>query len=398
MALQGNLRDFAATEILQLLGTQKKTGCLTLEWNTERALVYVQEGRIVSTRRPGMSKDDPLLNFLLKIHRLSEEQYRGILTIQKESNRDLEDLLANGRYLETNELAGYVERQILDDLMRITRWENGTYRFDPNHKWPGTPLVRLNIEGAMMEAARRVDEQRRFVSVFKDPHQLLGVMDLPDPSEPLSEEERELFGIIDGRHTVAEVVEAASLSEYEAYESLFRMLESKWLNFVGRKEPGAPEAPAPLARPARARQATSALREIAVALLMIALFVGLRYAGTQLQPPPVVADPRDPFVASSVRDLRFALDLYRRERGGYPVHLEELVEDRWIDAAQLRVPGCVLHYQRGRDGLDYRLDLSPARCSASRTSHGAADARSSNTPSGRSAGSTSEMRRSSSRP
>jgi len=361
MALQGNLRDFAATEILQLLGTQKKTGCLTLEWNTERALVYVQEGRIVSTRRPGMSKDDPLLNFLLKIHRLSEEQYRGILTIQKESNRDLEDLLANGRYLETNELAGYVERQILDDLMRITRWENGTYRFDPNHKWPGTPLVRLNIEGAMMEAARRVDEQRRFVSVFKDPHQLLGVMDLPDPSEPLSEEERELFGIIDGRHTVAEVVEAASLSEYEAYESLFRMLESKWLNFVGRKEPGAPEAPAPLARPARARQATSALREIAVALLMIALFVGLRYAGTQLQPPPVVADPRDPFVASSVRDLRFALDLYRRERGGYPVHLEELVEDRWIDAAQLRVPGCVLHYQRGRDGLDYRLDLSRAR-------------------------------------
>ena len=360
MALQGNLRDFAATEILQLLGTQKKTGCLTLEWNTERALVYVQEGRIVSTRRPGMSKDDPLLNFLLKIHRLSEEQYRGILTIQKESNRDLEDLLANGRYLETNELAGYVERQILDDLMRITRWENGTYRFDPNHKWPGTPLVRLNIEGAMMEAARRVDEQRRFVSVFKDPHQLLGVMDLPDPSEPLSEEERELFGIIDGRHTVAEVVEAASLSEYEAYESLFRMLESKWLNFVGRKEPGAPEAPAPLARPARARQATSALREIAVALLMIALFVGLRYAGTQLQPPPVVADPRDPFVASSVRDLRFALDLYRRERGGYPVHLEELVEDRWIDAAQLRVPGCVLHYQRGRDEERRISEVEPA--------------------------------------
>ena len=56
MALQGNLRDFASTEILQLLGTQKKSGCLALEWGTEKAVVWVQEGRIVSTRPTGVSK------------------------------------------------------------------------------------------------------------------------------------------------------------------------------------------------------------------------------------------------------------------------------------------------------------------------------------------------------
>ncbi len=361
MALQGNLRDFAATEILQLLGTQKKTGCLTLEWNTERALVYVQEGRIISTRKPGMSKEDPLLHFLLKVHRLSEEQYRGILTIQKESNRDLEDLLHNGRYIDADELAGYVERQILDDLMRVTRWESGTYRFDPNQRWSGTPLVKLNIEGAMIEAARRVDEQRRFVSVFKDPYQLLGVLDLPDPSEPLSEEEREIFGIIDGHHTVAEVVEAASLSEYEAYEALFRMLEAHWLEFVGRRDPGAPEGPQPGPRAKRGPATVSPWRELVMAMLVVAVCAGLRFAAPPLYPHPAAADPRDPFTASQLRDLRFALDLYRRERGTYPTHLEDLVEDRWITAEQTRVPGCVMRYQRGADGLDYRLDLTQSR-------------------------------------
>ena len=64
MALQGNLHDFSALEILQLLGSQKKSGCLVLEWNTERALVWVTDGRIVSTRAHGMSKDDPLAAFL----------------------------------------------------------------------------------------------------------------------------------------------------------------------------------------------------------------------------------------------------------------------------------------------------------------------------------------------
>ncbi len=160
MALQGNLRDFSATEILQLVGTQKKSGCLTLEWNTERAVVWVQEGRIVSTRMPGVVKDDPLLAFLLCTHRLSDEQYRGLITIQRESNRDVEDLLLNGRYLDSTELASFVERQILDDLMRIVRWDNGTYRFDPNSKWPLTPLVMLSMEGVMIEAAGIPDTTR----------------------------------------------------------------------------------------------------------------------------------------------------------------------------------------------------------------------------------------------
>ena len=85
MALQGNLHDFSAMEILQLLGSQKKSGCLVLEWNTERAMVWVTDGKVVSTRAHGMSKDDPLAAFLLQTHRLSDEQFRGLFTIQKES-------------------------------------------------------------------------------------------------------------------------------------------------------------------------------------------------------------------------------------------------------------------------------------------------------------------------
>ena len=219
MALQGNLRDFSVTEILQLLGSQKKTGCLKLEWNTERAQIHVlgrPHHRLAHAR---YAPDDPLLQFLLKVHRLSDEQRRGLLSIHKESGRDLEDLLINGRYVDVEELKLYIERQILNDLMRVVRWDNGAYRFEPKEVWPGPPLVKLSMEGGLIEAARRVDEQKRFVSKFKNPYDLLGVRDLPDPDEPLAEEEKELFGIIDGLHTVAEVVEAAPLSEYEAYEA-----------------------------------------------------------------------------------------------------------------------------------------------------------------------------------
>jgi len=357
VALQGNLRDFSATEILQLVGTQKKTGCLMMEWNTERAVLYTLDGRIISTRNPGMQKDDPLLAFLRKVHRLSEEQYRGILTIQKESNRDLEDLLLNGRYLEADELAGYVERQILDDLTRLVRWEDGSYRFDPHTRWNAPPIVRLSIEGALIEAARRVDEQKRFVQIFKDPYQLLGVRDLPDPNAPLSEEERELFGIVDGQHTVQEIVEAAPLSEYEAYEALFRMTQENWIEVTGRRDPGLTITTPEPQEARRAPQVASIAREVLVGVAVVALAFGLHLAADRIaaaSPPPPA---HDVFAVAQMRDLRFALELYRREHARYPDRLDELVDARWISDEQERVPGYRVTYRAVGSGQDYRLDL-----------------------------------------
>src|SRR5262245_11116952 len=354
MALQGNLHDFSAMEILQLLGSQKKSGCLVLEWNTERALVWVTDGRIVSTRAHGMSKDDPLAAFLIQTHRLSDEQFRGLLTIQRESGRDLEDLLTNGRYVEAGELAPLVERQILNDLTRLVRWENGTYRFDPNVRWPGAALITLSTEGAMMEAARRVDEQKHFVSTFKDPYQLLGVHDLPDPSEPLSDEEREIFGIVDGQHTVAEVVAAAPLCEYEAYESLHRMLQAHWIEFVGRRDPGLSTV-TPVAPPLRAdRHGPRWLSEVIVAAAVLAAVVVVRFAAASIHVAHAPDPATDVYAACDARDLRYAVELYARERGKLPRRLEDLVEDRWLSDAQLHVPGYVVQYRLVEGGQGYQ--------------------------------------------
>ena len=356
MALQGNLRDFSASEILQLVGTQKKSGCLALEWSTERAVVWVLEGRIVSTRQPGLVKDDPLLAFLRVSHRLSDEQHRGLLTIQKESGRDLEDLLLNGRYLDEQELAGFIERQILADLARIVRWDNGTYRFDPNSKWTQAPLVMLSMEGVMIEAARRADEEKRFVTLFRDPHQLLGVRDLPDPDDPLSDEERELFGIIDGHHTVANVVLAAPLSEYEAYEALQRMLDANWIEFVGRQDPGS-TAPAPREAARPTTRGNPFLHELVIAAVVLLAMGALRFASAQLALNDRPAPRNDVYAAAQMRDLRYALDLYARENGRYPARLEELVEDHWVGRDQVSPAGYILLYRLEPGERTYRLDL-----------------------------------------
>src|SRR5258705_5379813 len=129
MALQGTLHEFSATEILQLLATQRKTGCLVLEKDRERACVYVLDGRIVSTRSDVEPDQDSLYRFLRRVRRLSEEQLRGIVSLQAESDRDLEDLIVRGRYLDAEELAVILERQILADLTAMIEWTDWNYGF-----------------------------------------------------------------------------------------------------------------------------------------------------------------------------------------------------------------------------------------------------------------------------
>jgi hypothetical protein len=213
------------------------------------------------------------------------------------------------------------------------------------------------MEGALIEAARRVDEQMRYVQQFKDPYQLLGVRDLPDPDEPLSEEEKDLFGIIDGQHTVAEVVGAAPLSEYEAYEALHRMLEAQWIEIVGRRDPG---AATPAAAPAAPRPVTrfSPLHEIAVACAVIVPMIALPLA-THVWKSRVDARSAtsDVFADQRLGVVREVLDLYRREHGRYPDRLSRLVEDDWVRADQLAIPPRRLHYRLLDGGARYQLDL-----------------------------------------
>jgi hypothetical protein len=373
MAFHGSLQEFSSSDILQLFGTQKKSGCLILERGDRRTRVFVKDGRIVSTRDTGSLANDLLMRFLRRIRRLSEEQLRGIATLHQESGRDLEDLLLNGRYLEGEELASIIERQILEDLTEIVEWTDGTYRFDPAQPWPFPPIARLNMEAALIEAARRADESRRFHDTFRDLQQIVSVCNLPAPESELTEEESELFAVIDGQHTVAEVVAAAPLSEYEAFEAMQQMLETGWIELLARREsapadaaiadtaPATGQTPRPLGPVGGFRHAwrpVSLPRELAVAAMVVALLVGLRFVAQAVQHPLGARGRETVFAAAQVRDVRSALELYRREQGRYPERLEDLVTEQWLEDRQLVVNGERIRYRLNPERGDYDLMLS----------------------------------------
>lgn len=360
MALSGNLREFALSEILQLLSSQRKTGSLRLTRGAESQVVYLLEGRIAAVRDRGFGADDPFVRFLRRIHRLSEEQLRGIASIHAESGRDLEDLLLNGRYLEREEMVALYERLVLTVLNELLGWEDGTYSFSPVSP-PESPLtVSFGTEAMLMESVRRLDEYRRYTAKLKDPGLVLGMKELPDPDTELSEEEKELFGLVDGRHTLGDLVAEASLTDYEAYEALYKLIEAGWIEISGRRAPtqSVPEVAAKSAEP-RTWKVEFAMAGACLVLVAMANLAAWRTTNPALLVPAGFEE--DVFARLGMKDVRLALDLYRHQHGSYPASLEDLVGDGWLKRAQLSPDGYPLIYRRLPNGNAYDLEVGRER-------------------------------------
>ena len=95
-----------------------------------------------------------------------------------------------------------------------------------------------------------------------------------------------------------------------------------------------------------------------MAVLLIAAVAALRVTAHFVTPAAPRSAATDIFAAAQLRDVRMALDLYRREHGAYPAALSRARGDPWLSRDQLRVAGHDLSYRCGLDGQEYRLDLT----------------------------------------
>ena len=342
-ALSGSLREFHLSEIIQLLSGQHKTGCLTLSSEKEQVHLYFDEGRLSGVRPPGLSDRDPLMLFLRRTRWLSEEQLRGVESLHAESGRDLVDILLNGRYMDDEDLGTIYERMAIDLLFRLLSWQDAQYSFAPGSP-PESPLpLSFSTDAMLMESVRRLDEHKRYLRELPEAHEIPGLRELPDPDAELSEEEKEIFALVDGNRTVAEIVATAPLCDFEALEGLSSLFENKWLEVVGSREVGGSRVERKVEKPAPKRRPMEWIFVGGMAAGLVALV--LATLPMRFRPPTAVGDPvTDPHERARLADVRAALAVYRHEHGRFPRDLTELVESEWLRAEQLRFPGYDLRY------------------------------------------------------
>lgn len=392
MALKGTLKDFSLADIFQLIGIQKKTGVLTLKSRKEVVTVSFVEGSVVSSDSLHRRLEDRIGTVLVKSGRITEGQLQEALRIQKNTLKRMGNILVENKFIDPDGLREALQIQISQMIYRLFRWRDGEYDFTQEERvdYDKEHIVPMSAESILMEGARILDEWpmiekgiKGFSTVFR--HANVEIAPAPRAGAgagedgaaravTLSEEERKVYQLVDGKRMVQEITERCSLSEFDTCRILYELVGRQLIEEV--KTAGQrPAAVAPIPAPAAPRAAPGALLGAGYLILVVAagglvmrraetIVQGIVRGGSAvpyLTPfirPEEVGSIRDAIARSRMQRIDFAIQVYYLRNRGYPEALVRLVTDHLLRPSAILDPmGRPFGYEILPGG--YRILFSP---------------------------------------
>jgi hypothetical protein len=346
MGLEGTLRDFSMTDLVQMLGIQRKTGMLRVEASEDRILVSFDAGQIVSADSEASSLDERVGNLLVRSGRLAPAELLRALEGRKETQASLGSLLLRDAYVSIDDLREAVRLQVQRIVLPAFRWSEGKFRFNPGAvATHDGPVLALPADVILMESTQILDEGPRLESKIPSRdlviHRAPGVENLRlvvrsdeagEGAVLVSRREAETWKWIDGRRRVADILERAFLSDLDVYRGLSDLLDRNLIS-VEHVQPR-------LGSGRQQRQPWMSARAIGLWLIFLLLAASawvevprgawnvlLRPRGERREVANILGSVSLARQASIERAVR----VYYDATGQYPKSLEDLLKARVLD-------------------------------------------------------------------
>jgi hypothetical protein len=368
MALQGDLRDFSITEIVQLIGQQFKTGVLNVQHGRKKVEIYFVDGMIVHVFSNYRAKQDLLGEILVKAQVITQQQLDQALKIQQETLQYLGEILIDLQWLKKEEVLRVIQNQIYETIYDLFRWGEGHFRFDLKlvEKYRRIPLA-LSPENALLNVLRMLDEwpqienkiSSSYIVFEKVPaEEMVDRYGMEELGEKMSAEGEVVHGLVDGERTVQEIIDRSLLGNYNVFDSLVKLEETGLIRRVGMERPGFRG----IVSGKTFRNISLTLRFGVLLAILFILIISFKpflkdvVMNSRIEKPEVKLP-----IAYSGRlhrtKIMKALEIYFMESGKYPEDLQQLVSSGILaDRDLLAEDGQPYRYKVDGGG---RISLSP---------------------------------------
>jgi len=363
MALQGTLKDFSITEIIQLIGQQLKTGILRVRRGKNLAEIHFVDGMIVHVYSNYRGKKDLIGEILVKAKLITEEQLERVLRIQKETLKYLGEILVELQLLTKDHILQVISTQIYETIYELFWWEDGTFNFDLKlvESYKKIPFA-LSAEQVLLSILRMVDEwseiEKKVYSpnlVFRKVPQEKTLDPISSPNylkEKLTSEQELVYNLVDGQRTVQEIIDRSLLGRFNASDILADLME------IGLIEVARIETPSFFKKVSTFRF-REVLTYVYCGASLLAIILLLAYFK-----PSVLHHLTDSKIERAdldipmnlthkvqIQRIKNALEIYYMEQGKYPDRIEELVSTRLLQKDDL-------YY---RKGVAYQYELKEGK-------------------------------------
>ena len=348
MGLEGTLHAFSAMDVLGLLGSQRKTGVLTVESPEDEITISFLGGQIVMAESAARSLNDRVAALLAKSGKLAPDRLRAALAEQKETREPLAVLLARQRAVSPGDLAQALRLQISRISLSAFRWSEGRFKFREDRAvgHDASLFDPIPTEAVLKESAKGREEWPKLEArvssldtVYRrapafEKLRLIHSRDQAGPGALLvSQREAEIWACVDGKRGVRAILDQVFLSDLDVYRGLSELLDR------GLVAP-APIDPETRVQP-RPRTPRISARAIGLwALLLLLLASAVRQLPRNplnlfLRPAGERRETRELFKSVSLARLAAverAVRVYYDSSGRYPKTLQDLLESGVLTA------------------------------------------------------------------
>ena len=365
MALQGTLKDFSITEIIQLIGQQLKTGVLRIRRGKDLVEIHFVDGMIVHVYSNYRGKKDLIGEILVKAELITQEQLDRVLKIQKESLKYLGEILVELQLLTKDDVLKVISTQIYETIYELFWWDDGQFNFDLKlvESYKKIPFA-LSTEQVLLNILRMVDEWSEIEKKIYSPHlvfkRALKVEEksgdgLPSQSylkEKLTSEQELIYNLVEGTRTVQDIIDRSLLGKFNASEILVD------LSGMGLIEMGEIRTPGIIKKVRMVnfrRVLTFTYYGVFLLFIFLVLFYFrpsfLRHLWDSKIDRADIDVPVQLVHKTQLDRIKNALEIYFLEKGQYPSRLEELIAARLLQKSDLFY----------RKGVSYQYELKDGK-------------------------------------
>jgi len=354
MALKGSMRDFGISEILQLIGQQKKTGTLTVEDKSRKVEILMDQGNIVGAKYEPMSPAYDLGEVLVKSGLISDEQLKMAKKDHESSLKPMEQIMLNAKAVDSRELKSIKSMTTLEIIYSLFLWKTGDYSFEAGpvsyaQQWT-TPI---SSEQVLMDGYRVKDEWPSIEKVIPNGNMILERTEADADSSDLTAEQSKVLRLVDGERTAEDIVFLSRDVSFETYKVLKELIEADVVRTAGS------------AIGVEQRDFTGIAIQ-GVALFIVILVFALALSGILSNMSRMkgrnVAD-KALALSETVEALHgmdrvgASLSLVRLMKGTYPEDLDQLVKMKEVEYSLITTPWGKYDYTVSDDGESCRLGL-----------------------------------------
>ena len=237
MPLKGSLDAMALPDLLQWLGTARKTGVVMLTQGAVTKRLFLENGLVT-----GSVSNDPadfLGQFLLSYGRITEEQLRDALASQQGSPDYLGTHLVRMGALTQTDLTRMLALKTEETIYSLFSWEHAQFEYQDCSPESSPFPVALRIEDILLKGARRYDEMTRIRAEIPSSATIPRRTNAPLPPQVIqSPNLRRLAAAVDGERSVAAIALHTHTSEFLVSKFLFEGLRAGVIEIV---EPATPK-------------------------------------------------------------------------------------------------------------------------------------------------------------